>query len=89
MKRLLIIATIALTILIADAAYSKQEPLSQDDVIQLDTIQQLEQKIYVMDKKILELEEQIKTLKQSHEMAILVNQDLDERVSKVEEKRRN
>lgn len=84
MRRLLIIVTITMIILITNAAYSKQEPIPQDD-----RIQQMEQKIYVMDKKIDELEEQIKRLQQSHEMAILINLDLDERISKIEEKHRN
>ena len=83
MRRILIVFTIAMIALIANAAYSKQEPIPQED-----RAQQMEQNILLMDKKIHDLEEQIKTLKQSHEMAILINQDLDERISKIEEKYR-
>ena len=95
MRRLLIVFTIAMIALIANAAYSKQEPIPQEDraqqqetIPQEDRAQQMEQNILLMDKKIHDLEEQIKTLKQSHEMAILINQDLDERISKIEEKYR-
>lgn len=47
-----------------------------------------DQDIYLLGEKYNELEEQLKKLQQSHEMAVLVNQDLDERLSVVEGRNR-
>lgn len=76
----------------------KQQPAAQMDqqasqkadqpVNQTERIQQLEKDVCLLGERVYELEEQLKGLQRSHELAVFVNQDLDERLSRVEGKSR-
>jgi len=65
-----------------------QKSESVDRTYQVEKIQQLEEEVYLLSKRICDLEDQLKALQKSHELAVFVNQDLDERLARVEGKSR-
>jgi len=95
LKRFLMGFIILAVLITAGAAYSRSSQSPAPEPTQEEQLKQLQTDVYLLGEKYYELEvqmkdmdERLKALEKSHELAIFVEQDMDKRLTEVEGRRR-
>jgi len=90
-KRYLIFILIIAVLFFVGAAQSRPapEPTQEEQLKQLQTdVYLLGEKYYELEVQLKDMDERLKALEKSHELAIFVEQDMDKRLTEVEGRRR-